>query len=93
MVNLAEVFDTISSVIRERVRLKQKIETYTAQGMMQGGTIFSMPFAMGIIYYISDPASMEQMFVTKIGWFMLILALIFDLAGGFIILKIVKIKI
>ncbi len=33
--NLAETFDTIISVIRERIRLQQKIDTYIAQGMIQ----------------------------------------------------------
>ena len=42
--NLAETFDTIVSVIRERIRLQQKVDTFTAQGMFQGVLIASMPF-------------------------------------------------
>jgi tight adherence protein B len=91
--NLAETFDTIIDVIRERVRLQQKIDTYTANGMMQGGTIFCMPFVMGLIYYLSDPKSMEPLFTTPIGFVFLAVALGFNLSGGFVILKIVKIKI
>jgi tight adherence protein B len=91
--NLAETFDTIVSVIRERIRLQQKIDTYVAQGMFQGVTIFCMPFAIGTIYAISDPGSMTPLFTTPFGIIMLILALGFDIAGGIIILKIVKIKI
>jgi tight adherence protein B len=91
--NLAEVFDTIVSVIRERVRLQQKIDTYTAQGMFQGATIFSMPFAIGAIYAVSDPDSMVPLFTTPVGIFLLIVALMLDFAGGFLILKIVRIKL
>tara|TARA_R110000868_G_scaffold103516_2_gene285064 strand:- start:4991 stop:5881 length:891 start_codon:yes stop_codon:yes gene_type:complete len=91
--NLAEVFDTIVEVIRERVRLKQKIDTYIAQGMFQGATIFAMPWAICLIFTISDPEMMKPMFTHPLGWVALFLALLFDLAGGFIILKIVKIKI
>ncbi len=91
--NLAEVFDTIVDVIRERVRLRQKIDTFVAQGMFQGATIFAMPFAIGMIYFVSDPKSMIPMFTTPLGIFLLIVALMFDLAGGFVILKIVKIKV
>jgi tight adherence protein B len=91
--NLAEVFDTIVSVIRERVRLQQKIDTYTAQGMFQGATIFCMPFAIGTIYAVSDPGSMAPLFTTPLGIILLVVALILDFAGGFIILKIVKIRI
>lgn len=90
--NLAEVFDTIVDVIRERVRLQQKIDTYTAQGMFQGMTIGAMPFLLGIVYFLSDPNSMTPLFTTPLGLVMLFIALIFDLAGIYVIMKIVKIK-
>ena len=91
--NLAEVFDTIVEVIRERIRLQQKIDTYVAQGMMQGITIFCMPFGIGIIYAVMDPGSMVPLFTTPIGIVLTLVALGFDIAGGFVILKIVKIKV
>jgi tight adherence protein B len=91
--NLAETFDTIVLVIRERIRLQQKIDTFTAQGMFQGATIFAMPFAIGAIYAASDPQSMVRMFTHPLGIVLLVAALGFNLAGGYAILKIVKIKI
>ncbi len=91
--NLAETFDTIVEVIRERVRLQQKIDTYTAQGMFQGMTIGAMPYALGLIYYLQDPDSMTPLFTTVIGILMLFVAVLFDLAGIYVIMKIVKIKI
>lgn len=91
--NLAEVFDTIVDVIRERVRLQQKVDTYTAQGKFQGFTIASMPFAIGLIYYFSDPRSMERMFEQPIGIIIVVGALILTIIGLTVILKIVKIKI
>ncbi len=90
--NLAEVFDTIVDVIRERVRLQQKIDTYTAQGMFQGMTIGAMPFLLGIVYFLSDPNSMTPLFTTPLGLVMLFVALAFDFAGIYVIMKIVKIK-
>ncbi len=91
--NLAETFDTIVDVIRERVRLQQKIDTYTAQGMFQGMVIGAMPYALGLIYFLQDPSSMTPLFTTVIGFIMLFFAVLFDLAGIYIIMKIVKIKI
>ncbi|ATH06549.1 hypothetical protein BIY24_00900 [Halobacteriovorax marinus] len=91
--NLAEVFDTIVDVIRERVRLKQKIDTFTAQGMFQGLTIFLMPYGIGLIYFVSDPESVKPMFTHPLGIILTLAALAFDFAGGFVILKIVKIKV
>lgn len=91
--NLAETFDTIVDVIRERVRLQQKVDTFTAQGMFQGMTIGAMPYMLGFVYFLQDPNSMTPLFTTPIGLIMLFVALIFDIAGIYVIMKIVKIKI
>ncbi len=91
--NLAETFDTIAEVIRERVRLKQKIDTYVAQGMVQGITVFSMPFAIMVLYTLSDPAAMKPVFTTPLGLVLLLIGFSLNLLGGFFILKIVRIKI
>lgn len=91
--NLAEVFDTIVGVIRERVRLQQKVDTYTAQGMVQAIIIASMPFAITAVYAASDPKSIELLLTKPIGIIATIIALTLDFIGFYIILKIVKIKI
>jgi len=91
--NLAETFDTIVGVIRERIRLQQKIETMTASGMFQGMVIAMMPFGIGAIYAMSDPESMIPMFTTPLGLFLTFLVLLFDFAGFMVIMKVVKIKI
>ena len=91
--NLAEVFDTIVGVIRERVRLQQKIDTFTAQGMFQGATIASMPFAIAMIYYATDPESTKLLVTNPLGIIVSLVACALDFAGIYVILKIVKIKI
>lgn len=91
--NLAEVFDTITDVIRERVRLQQKIDTYIAQGKFQGMTILAMPWVMGLIYTVSDPESMEPLFNTPIGIILLIIAVILNVIGGIVIMKVIKIEV
>lgn len=91
--NLAETFDTIVEVIRERVRLQQKIDTYTAQGMFQGMTIGAMPYLLGMVYFLQDPSSMTPLFTTPLGLVFLFMAIALDIAGIYVIMKIVKIKI
>jgi tight adherence protein B len=90
--NLAEVFDTIVAVIRERVRLSQKVETATAQGKFQGMVIASMPFAILVMYGASDPASIKRMFTHPLGIILVIVATVLDIIGTYIIFQIVKIK-
>ena len=90
--NLAETFDTIVGVIRERVRLKQKVETLVAQGLFQGYTIAAMPFVIGGIFASSDPGGMTKMLTHPLGIFMIFLAVVSDAIGLFVIMKIVKVK-
>lgn len=90
--NLAETFDTIVGVIRERVRLKQKVETLVAQGLFQGYTIAAMPFVIGGIFASSDPGGMTKMLTHPLGIFMIFLAIVSDAIGLIVIMKIVKVK-
>lgn len=91
--NLSEIFDTIVSVIRERIRLKQKIDTFIAQGLWQGGAIFSMPFVLGLIFTVSNPEQMSSMVTKPLGIIFLLMAFGLDLLGGYVILRIVRIKV
>ena len=91
--NLAETFDTIVGIIRERVRLQQKIDTYISSSFFQGLIIFLMPFAMAAVYGMSDPNSVKVLVTTPMGILATTIALILDLIGGYVILKIIKIKI
>lgn len=91
--NLAEVFDTIAGVIRERVRLKQKIDTYIAQGKMQGGVIASMPTAMLAYFASTDPDSVASLFNTPLGIIILVVAYALNIFGAYVMLKVIKIKV
>lgn len=91
--NLAEVFDTIVFVVRERVRLQQKIETFVAQGMFQGIVIFAMPYAQILINSTSDPEYARLMFTTPLGIIMFLLIVGFSGLGLWVIMKIVDIKV
>lgn len=90
--NLAEVFDTIIDIIRERIRLKQKIATYVSQGMAQAGIMFFMPFAMALFFGASDPTFYDKM-STPVGIVMAIAALVLDCIGFAVIYKIINIKV
>ncbi|HLE11246.1 MAG: hypothetical protein A2504_10695 [Bdellovibrionales bacterium RIFOXYD12_FULL_39_22] len=91
--NLAETFDTIVEIIRERIRLQQKIDSFVANGLLQGGIILCMPLLIGIIYYFSDPEATMLLFTHPLGIVALFVAIFLDLLGAVIILKIVNIKV
>ncbi len=91
--NLAEVFDTITLVIRERVRLQLKIDTYVASGKIQAYIIGCMPFAMIVMFGSGDPDYFPMLFGTVLGVLALMVICGMVALGMFVILKIIDIKV
>ncbi len=60
--NLAEILDTISETIRERVRIKGEIRTLTASGRITGTLIGLLPVALSILLLLVSPSYMSQLF-------------------------------
>ncbi len=91
--NLAEILDKIVHTIRERIRIKGEINTLTAQGKLQGIILTLMPPAMCVGIYMMNPEFMMPLFTTLLGKLMLAVAFILQMIGGFMIKKIVEIKV
>ena len=90
--NLSEVFDTIADVIRERVRLQQKIDTYVAQGKAQSGIIGAMPTALSTYFAFTDPNFLDSL-SSPLGIIILIIAAFLNFGGVFLMLKMIKINV
>jgi len=59
--NLAEILETISHTIRERIRIKGEIQTLTASGRATGTLIGVLPIGLAIFLYIVNPNYMGQL--------------------------------
>lgn len=91
--NMSETFTTIVTTIRERQKLEKKIAAMTAQGIMQGVIVTSIPFVLLGVFYALDPSHIEPMFNTTMGLLMLAGMLVLQIIGGVMIKKIVTIKV
>ena len=91
--NLAEVLDTISETIRERVRIKGEIKTLTAQGRISGGIVSLLPFALAIALSVISPGYLNVLFTSFIGKLMIIAGITLQLIGIFILSKLIDIKV
>jgi tight adherence protein B len=92
--NLAEILDTISTTIRERVKLKGEIKVLTSQQQYSGYIIAGMPIALALILFAIDPIYMLRLF-TETHWCGICLigtSITMILSGFFVILKIVNIE-
>ncbi|MBU1076701.1 MAG: type II secretion system F family protein [Spirochaetes bacterium] len=91
--NLAEILMHISDTIRERERIKGKIDALTSQGKMSGIVIGSLPFLLAIVLNKIDPKLMQPLFTTLIGQIIMLFVLIMITFGFVWIMKIIKIDI
>jgi len=100
--NLAEVLDTISFTIRERVRIKGEIRTLTAQGRLSGWVISFLPIALGLALMGINPLYMSQIWVREApfiisdipyGWLVIAIGLIMMAIGMYAIQRIVDIEV
>ena len=101
--NLAEVLDTISYTIRERVRIKGEIRTLTAQGRVSGWIISLLPLVLGFILYLINPEYVSELWVREdpwvlpqiipCGWIVMAFSGIMIGAGAYAISKIVDIEV
>jgi len=94
--NLAEILDTISFTIRERVRVKGEIRVMTAQVMYSGRFLSLLPvIVMGILYVMNRDYMMEFFLPANVpcGYIALGLAISLILGGYFAMNKLADIEI
>jgi tight adherence protein B len=91
--NLAEILETISHTIRERVRIKGEIRVLTSQQMISGYVVSFLPIALGLILFLINPSYIGAMFQDVCGIAMMAVGLVMIAAGFFAIRKIVSIDV
>ncbi len=100
--NLAEVLDTISFTIRERVRIKGEIRTLTAQGRASGWIISLLPVVLGGFLYLINPEYVSQLWIQEepfilkgvpCGWGVLLFSAMMIFFGAMAIRKIVDVEV
>jgi tight adherence protein B len=91
--NLAETFDTIVTTIRERIKVEKKIQALTAQGFYQGMFVMAIPPLLGLVFYQTDPDFMRPLFTTPLGWLIILVIVLLEALGFFVIMKVIKIDV
>lgn len=84
--NLANLVDTISGTIRERIKLQKNIKALTAQGRMSGYVIGALPVVLFILISTINPSYMSMFYTTTLGKALIVASIFLELIA-FVIIK------
>jgi tight adherence protein B len=74
--NLAEILESISSLIRGRFKLRGKIRTLTAEGKLSAGILIGIPFFVALALSFINPEYIRVLFADPTGKMLVAAALI-----------------
>jgi len=91
--NLAETMETLGETLRRKEMMEGKIEGLTAQGKLQGIVMTGLPVFLGVLLNFMEPEAMSKLWTTTIGWIVLVIIIVMEALGYFIINKITSIDV
>ena len=91
--NLAQILDTISGTINERIRMRREVLALTAQGRASGWVLALLPLFLAAILSILNPSYLAPLWEDQIGRIAVGAALVLEIIGFFIIRRIVDIEV
>lgn len=90
--NLAQILDTISDTINERIRMKREINALTAQGKLSSVVLVALPIFMAIFCWTFNHDQMMVFITEEMGRYAVVFAIVMEILGIVVIRKIVDIE-
>lgn len=102
--NLTEIMEKVAETIRERLRIQGDIRVLTAQGRLSGLVVGLLPVFLLLFFLFTTPDYFQPMFAppnftllpgvaVPMGVVILGIAFVFQVTGGYVIYKIIDIKV
>jgi len=91
--NLAETMETLGETLRRKGMMEGKIESLTSQGKLQGIVMSGLPILLGVLLNFIEPEAMSKLWTTTVGYLVLVVIIIMEMLGYFMISKITSIDV
>ncbi|WNJ90420.1 type II secretion system F family protein [Bosea sp. 685] len=91
--NLAETLGNLSRVIRERRKMRDKIQAVSMEAKASAGIIGSLPPVVAILVYLSSPRYIELLWLTQTGKVALVAGGLWMLIGCLVMRKMINFNI
>ena len=91
--DLAQILDTISETIQDRIKMRREVKTLTTQGRMSGWILIFTPIAFALFMTASNPNYLDPLLHNTIGQVILGITVTMEIIGAIIINRIVDIEV
>ena len=91
--NLAEIIDSLATLIRKRFELQLRVKALSAEGRFSAIILFFLPIVTAVILYKMNPEYMSTLFTDPMGQNMLMVGSFMMVSGAIIMKRMVAIKV
>lgn len=91
--NLAELLESISSLIRARLKLLGTIRVLSAEGRLSAWILTCLPFVLAFMIYMINPDFLSVLWTDPTGYMLIGAALTMMVIGIFVMSRIIKIRV
>jgi len=88
--NLSEALGNLSRVLRDRKKMKAKIQAMSMEAKASGGIIAALPFVVMILVYLSSPDYISLLWTDKLGNLLLASSAVWMSIGVFVMRKMIN---
>ena len=91
--NLSEALGNLSRVLRDRKKMKAKIQALSMEAKASAAIIGALPFIVAFLVYLTSPAYIMPLFTTSIGHLILVVSAVWMSMGIFVMKKMMNFDI
>lgn len=91
--NLAELLDTIAKIIRERLKLFEQVQVYSAEGRLSAWILGLLPIGLAAVLYMVNPSFMQTLWTDPAGIRMLIAVVVLMVVGVIWMRSVIRIRV
>ena len=91
--DLPRIFTQLTNSIKEKGKILDKVKTLTVQAKLQGAIMCLLPVGFAVLIYTLNPNFFDNMLQSQIGRALLGYALVSQIIGIFLIMKLSKIEV
>jgi len=91
--NLAEIIDSLATLIRRRFELQMKVKALSAEGRFSAMILLGLPIFIGLALYNMNPEYLSLLFTDPIGQRMTTIGTVLMITGALMMKRMVNIRV